>query len=186
MTDSRELSEVVTSHLRLDLNSGEGLSVLLVSDGFQVGGQVASDSPLFPFPNSVQLHPPHRPIPFKRPSDGKNSNDTHVDTDDGTDHLGDDDHVSQVGLDHGGLLVGSSLLLGLSELLNETHWSSLKTSLEPPSGTSVDELFERKENVERVTSLDERIDRVVRKGKFSILLLRLLVIPYAPQSSSHC
>lgn len=69
------------------------------------------------------------------------SDDTHVDTDDRTDHLRDDDHVSQVGLDHGGLLVGSSLLLGLSELLDQSHWSSLKTSLEPPSGTSVDELL---------------------------------------------
>lgn len=36
-----------------------------------------------------------------------------VDTDNGTDHLGDDDHVTEVGLDGGGLLVDLGLLLGL-------------------------------------------------------------------------
>ena len=65
---------------------------------------------------------------------------THVDTDNGTDHLGDDDHVSEVGLDHGGLLVGASLLLGLSELLDEAKRSSLESSLEPSSGSGVNEL----------------------------------------------
>lgn len=66
-----------------------------------------------------------------------------VDTADGTDHFGDDDHVSQVGLDGSGLLVGSGILLGLSQLLEETQVLSLETSLEPSSGSGVDELRER-------------------------------------------
>jgi len=43
---------------------------------------------------------------------------TYVDTTDGSNHLGNNDHVSQVSLDHGGLLVRSSVLLGESELLD--------------------------------------------------------------------
>lgn len=65
---------------------------------------------------------------------------THVNTTDGTDHLGDNDHVSQVGLDGGRLLVGGGLLLGLSELLDQSQRLSLETSLEPSPGTGVDEL----------------------------------------------
>jgi hypothetical protein len=65
---------------------------------------------------------------------------THVDTTDGSNHLGDNDHVSQVSLDHGGLLVRTGVLLGQSKLLDEAHGLSLKSSLEPSSGTGVDEL----------------------------------------------
>jgi hypothetical protein len=42
-----------------------------------------------------------------------------VDADDGADHLGDDGHVSQVGLDGGRLVVGSGSLLGLAQLLEQ-------------------------------------------------------------------
>ena len=63
-----------------------------------------------------------------------------VDTDDGTDHLGDDDHVTQVGLDDGGLLIGGSFLLGFAELLDETHGLALETALETTAGAGVDEL----------------------------------------------
>lgn len=87
-----ELSEVVSSHLGLDLDGGERLSV--------------------------------------------------VNTTDGTDHLGDNDHVSQVGLDGGRLLVGGGLLLGLSELLDQSQRLSLETSLEPSPGSGVDEVNE--------------------------------------------
>lgn len=45
---------------------------------------------------------------------------TVVDTDNRTNHLGDDDHVSQVGLDDSGLIVGASSDLGSSELLKES------------------------------------------------------------------
>lgn len=63
-----EFTEVVASHLRLNLDGGEGLAV--------------------------------------------------VDTNNGTNHLGHDDHVSEVGLNHSRLLVGAGLSLGLSELLD--------------------------------------------------------------------
>ena len=63
-----------------------------------------------------------------------------VDADDGANHLGDDDHVAQVGLDDGRLLVWRGLLLGLAQLLEEAHGLALETALEPPAGTSVDDL----------------------------------------------
>lgn len=65
-----------------------------------------------------------------------------VDTDDGTDHLGDDDHVTEVGLDNVGLLVGLGLLLGLAELLDEAHGLALKTTVEPSAGTRMDDIAE--------------------------------------------
>jgi hypothetical protein len=68
---------------------------------------------------------------------------THVDTDDRADHLGNNDHVTEMRLDHRGLLVGASLLLGLAELLDEAHRAALESALEPPAGTGVDELRRR-------------------------------------------
>ena len=65
-----------------------------------------------------------------------------VDTDDGTDHLGDDDHVTKVGLDEVGLLVRLGLLLRLAELLDQTHGLALETTVEPTTGTGVDEVTE--------------------------------------------
>ncbi len=44
-----------------------------------------------------------------------------VDAHDGSGHLGDDDHVAQVGLDDVGLLVGRALLLLLAQLLDQGH-----------------------------------------------------------------
>lgn len=67
---------------------------------------------------------------------------TGVDTDDGADHLGDDDHVTEVGLDEVGLLVGLGLLLCLAELLDETHGLALKTTVEASAGTGVDNIAE--------------------------------------------
>ena len=63
-----------------------------------------------------------------------------VDTDDGADHLWDDDHVAEVGLDDGGLLVGRGGLFGLAELLDEAHRLALETALEPPASAGVDDL----------------------------------------------
>jgi len=59
-----------------------------------------------------------------------------VHTDDASDHLGDDDHVTQVGLDGGGLLVGESLLLGLPQTLDEGHGLPLKTPVEATTGAA--------------------------------------------------
>ena len=63
-----------------------------------------------------------------------------VDADDRADHLGNDNHVTEMGLDDGGLLIRGSLLLGLAELLDETHGLALETALEPSASTGVDDL----------------------------------------------
>ena len=65
-----------------------------------------------------------------------------VDTNDATNHLGDNNHVSQMSLDEVGLLVGLSLLLGLAQLLDQTHGLALKTTVEPTAGASVDNITE--------------------------------------------
>lgn len=67
---------------------------------------------------------------------------TGVDTDNGADHLGDDDHVTEVRLDEVGLLVGLGLLLGLAELLDQTHGLALQTAVESAAGTGVDDIAE--------------------------------------------
>ena len=63
-----------------------------------------------------------------------------VDANGAADHLWDNNHVTQVGLYDGGLLVWWSLLLGLAQLLDETHRLALETALEPAAGTGMDEL----------------------------------------------
>ena len=65
-----------------------------------------------------------------------------VDTNDTTNHLGDNDHVSQVSLDKIGLFVRLSLLLCLPQLLDQTHRLALETTVEPTAGTSVDNITE--------------------------------------------
>lgn len=67
---------------------------------------------------------------------------THVNTNDRADHLGDNDHVTEVGLDGRGLLVGAGLLLGLAELLDEAHGAALESALEATAGTGVNEVDE--------------------------------------------
>lgn len=65
-----------------------------------------------------------------------------VDTNDGADHLGNDNHVTEVRLDEVGLLVGPGLLLGLAELLDQTHGLALQATVEATTGTSVDNIAE--------------------------------------------
>ena len=65
-----------------------------------------------------------------------------VDTNDGTNHLRNDNHVSQVSLDKVWLLVGASLLLRLAELLDETHGLALETTVEPTTSAGVDDIAE--------------------------------------------
>ena len=43
-----------------------------------------------------------------------------------------------MGLDEVGLLVGLGLLLGLAELLDQTHGLALETAVEPAAGAGVD------------------------------------------------
>ena len=108
---ARELSEVVADHLGLDLHRVEDLH------------------------SPVNIRPA-----FYHAQSEKATHLAVVDADDGTNHLGDDDHVTEVGLYDRGLLVGGRLLLGLAELLDEAHRLALETALEPAAGTGVNEL----------------------------------------------
>jgi hypothetical protein len=65
-----------------------------------------------------------------------------VDTNDATNHLGHDDHVSQVCLDQVGLLVGLGVLLRLAEFLDQTHRSALQATVESAPGASVEDVEE--------------------------------------------
>lgn len=67
---------------------------------------------------------------------------TVVDTNNGANHLRDDNHVSQMGLDNSWLLVLSGSELGSTELLDETEWLLVQTSLESSSNTGVSQLSE--------------------------------------------
>ena len=51
-----------------------------------------------------------------------------VDTDNGSSHLGNNDHVSKMGLDNIGLLVDWAFLLLLAELLDQSHGLALQSS----------------------------------------------------------
>lgn len=63
-------------------------------------------------------------------------------TDDATDHLRDDDHVSQVGLDDGWFLIRRGLFFGFAEFLDETHWTAFETAVELATSAGVDEFDE--------------------------------------------
>ena len=67
---------------------------------------------------------------------------TGVDADDGADHLGDDDHVTEVRLDERRLLVGLGLLLGLAQLLDQTHRLALQAAVEAAAGPGVHDIAE--------------------------------------------
>lgn len=114
---------------------------------------------------------------------------TGVDADHGANHLGNNDHVTQVGLDGGGLLVGLALGLGLTETLDETHGLTLKTTLELSTGTGVDERHEV-----LVGHVEERVELYTTVGELaeSSLALELgsgggvVVIPEGEKSMIKC
>ena len=58
------------------------------------------------------------------------------------DHLGNNDHVTQVRLDALGLLHWLSLLLSLSKALDECHGLTLHSPRETATGTSMDQIHE--------------------------------------------
>lgn len=60
-----------------------------------------------------------------------------VDTNYATNHLRDNNHVTEVSLDEVGLLVGFGLLLRLAELLDQTHGLALQSTVEPAAGACV-------------------------------------------------
>lgn len=65
-----------------------------------------------------------------------------VDGSDGSNHLRDDDHISQVSLDRSRLLIWLALLLCLSELLDERQRLCSETSLEASACSGVHDLHE--------------------------------------------
>ena len=65
-----------------------------------------------------------------------------VDANDAANHLGDDNHVAEMGLDEVGLLVGLGLLLGLAQLLDQAHRLALETAVDPAASTGVDDIAE--------------------------------------------
>lgn len=68
-----------------------------------------------------------------------------VDTNNGSDHLGDDDHVTEVGLNAGRLLIGTALQLGLAEALDQGQGLALEATVEASTSTAVDEVDKLKE-----------------------------------------
>ena len=65
-----------------------------------------------------------------------------VDADDRADHLGHDNHVTQVRLDEVGLLVGLCGLFGFTELLDQAHRLALEAAVEAAAGAGVDDVAE--------------------------------------------
>lgn len=63
-----------------------------------------------------------------------------VNSNDRTDHLGHDNHVTQMCFHDSRLLVGGCLLLGFAELLDKSHRTALKSTLEAAAGTGMNEL----------------------------------------------
>jgi hypothetical protein len=105
-----------------------------------------------------------------------------VDADDATDHLGDDNHVSEVGLDEIGLLVRLSLLLGLAKLLDETHGAALQTTVDPAAGTSVDNIAKLVGGeVEELVKVDSSVGELSERS-LSLELGSLLGVVFV----SHC
>lgn len=85
-----ELTQVMTNHLRLNLNLVKGLSI--------------------------------------------------VNTNIGSNHLRDNDHVTQMSLHHRGLLLKGSLTNGLTETLDQGSGSTTKSTAEATTSTSVQQL----------------------------------------------
>lgn len=63
-----------------------------------------------------------------------------VDSNDGSDHFWDDDHVAQVSLHDCGLLHWWSFFLGLAQLLEKSHRLALQATGETPADTAVHQL----------------------------------------------
>ena len=62
-----------------------------------------------------------------------------VDTNDAADHLGHNNHVSEMCLDQIGLLVRPGVLLGLAQFLDQTHWAALEASVESTAGAGMED-----------------------------------------------
>lgn len=63
-----------------------------------------------------------------------------VDTDNRSNHLGDNDHVAEMSLDNSRFLQSRSILLGLTELFDQAHGLTLETTLETSARTGIDKI----------------------------------------------
>lgn len=96
-----------------------------------------------------------------------------VDADDGANHLGDDNHVAEMGLDEVGLLVGLGLLLGLAELLDEAHGAALQATVDPAAGAGVDDIAELV-GAEVQEAVEKSISTSAPAGKTPFLVFRIV------------
>lgn len=88
-----------------------------------------------------------------------------VDANDAANHLRHDNHVTQVRLDQVGLLVGLGLLLGLAELLDQAHGLALQATVDPATGTGVDDIAELLGvEVQETASQVSPTARAIRRG----------------------
>ena len=99
---------------------------------------------------------------------------TVVDTNNGTDHFRNNDHVTEVSLDNFGLFTRGSVLLGSTELLDETHRLTLETTLESSAGTAVDEVHELfRGQVQELFKVDTTVGELTEGSLSGSLLVSL-------------
>ncbi len=65
-----------------------------------------------------------------------------VDSNHASNHLRHHNHVSEMGLDQVGFLVGLGVLFGLAQFFNQTHGFALQAAVEAAAGACVDEVAE--------------------------------------------
>ena len=111
-----------------------------------------------------------------------------VDTNDRTNHLGHHDHVTQVRPDHRRLLVRRRLLLGLAQLLDESHRAALQATLEAPTRTRVHQLDELLVgHVQQLVKLHAAVGKLA-EGALALQLgsgSSVVVIPRAQSVPAH-
>merc|ERR1719153_227797 len=90
-----------------------------------------------------------------------------VNSNNGAGHLGDNDHVPEVGLDHVGLLVGGSLLLLLPQLLDQGHWLPLESPGELPPDPAYKQLHQLLVvHVEKLVQINSTVSELTESPLF--------------------
>lgn len=70
-----------------------------------------------------------------------------VNTNDGSNHLRNDDHITKMSLDTGRLLISSALKLGLAKTLDQGEGLALETAVEAAASTASNKIDELKDTV---------------------------------------